>query len=78
MHYAALAYAPGANVPDLEARLPVPHLESDPNESVRVSTRFHLDTRVPLVVFCPGAEYGVAKRWHVERLDRCRQRVRLR
>ncbi|RKP49080.1 lipopolysaccharide heptosyltransferase II [Trinickia fusca] len=65
-HYAALAYAPGANVPDLETRLPMPRLEADPNESARVSTRFHLDTRVPLVVFCPGAEYGSAKRWPPE------------
>jgi heptosyltransferase-2 len=65
-HYAALAYAPGANVPDLGARLPMPRLEADPNESVRVSARFHLDTRVPLLVFCPGAEYGSAKRWPAE------------
>ena len=65
-HYAALAYAPGANVPDLAQRLPLPRLEADPNEAARVSTRFHLDTRVPLLVFCPGAEYGSAKRWPPE------------
>src|SRR5215469_14972545 len=46
-HYAALAYAPGANLTDLQARLPMPRLESDPNEAARVSARFHLDTRVP-------------------------------
>jgi heptosyltransferase-2 len=65
-HYAALAYAPGANLSDLSARLPTPRLETDLNESMRVSTRFNLDTRVPLVVFCPGAEYGNAKRWPAE------------
>ncbi|MGN6086720.1 lipopolysaccharide heptosyltransferase II [Trinickia sp.] len=65
-HYAALAFAPSADVPDLEARLRMPHLEADPNESARVSARFHLDTRVPLLVFCPGAEYGTAKRWPTE------------
>ncbi|GLU33109.1 lipopolysaccharide heptosyltransferase II [Trinickia caryophylli] len=65
-HYAALAYAPGANLPELAARLPMPRLESDLNESSRVSTRFTLDTRVPLLVFCPGAEYGSAKRWPAE------------
>jgi heptosyltransferase-2 len=65
-HYAALAYAPGANVPDLAQRLPLPRLEADPNEAARVSTRFNLDTRVPLLVFCPGAEYGSAKRWPPE------------
>ncbi|CAM2180318.1 Lipopolysaccharide heptosyltransferase 2 [Paraburkholderia sacchari] len=62
-HYAALAYAPGATVPD---DLPLPRLEADPNEASRVSSRFNLDTRVPLLVFCPGAEYGPAKRWPPE------------
>ena len=61
-HYAALAYAPGANIPDLAANLPMPRLEADLNEASRVSSRFNLDTRVPLVAFCPGAEYGSAKR----------------
>ncbi|NRO96892.1 lipopolysaccharide heptosyltransferase II [Paraburkholderia sp. NMBU_R16] len=65
-HYAALAYAPGANVPDLAGNLPMPRLESDLNEASRVSSRFNLDTRVPLVAFCPGAEYGGAKRWPTE------------
>jgi heptosyltransferase-2 len=65
-HYAALAYAPGAPLEDLAARLPTPRLETDLNESARVSTRFNLDTRVPLVAFCPGAEYGAAKRWPPE------------
>ncbi|MGV2290983.1 lipopolysaccharide heptosyltransferase II [Trinickia sp. YCB016] len=65
-HYAALAYAPGANVPKLQESLPMPRLESDLNEASRVSARFNLDTRVPLVVFCPGAEYGAAKRWPPE------------
>jgi heptosyltransferase II len=65
-HYAALAYAPGANVPDLRENLPAPRLEADLNEASRVSARFNLDTRVPLVVFCPGAEYGSAKRWPPE------------
>lgn len=65
-HYAALAYAPGANLSELAARLPMPRLETDLNEASRVSTRFNLDTRVPLVVFCPGAEYGGAKRWPAE------------
>lgn len=70
--YAALAYAPGAKLPfSTDGRegttpLPVPRLESDPNEAARVSTRFNLDNRTPLVVFCPGAEFGPAKRWPPE------------
>ena len=62
-HYAALAYAPGAPPPK---DLPAPRLEADLNEPVRVSNRFNLDTRVPLIAFCPGAEYGPAKRWPPE------------
>jgi heptosyltransferase II len=62
--YAALAYKPDAKVPD---DLPMPRLDADLNEASRVSARFNLDTRVPLLVFCPGAEYGPAKRWPVEK-----------
>lgn len=62
-HYAALAYAPGAKLPD---DLGAPHLEIDPNEIGRTCAHFHLDTRVPLLAFCPGAEYGPAKRWPPE------------
>jgi heptosyltransferase II len=68
--YAALAYAPGAKLPWLQENatvpMPVPRLDADLNEAARVSTRFNLDTRAPLVVFCPGAEYGPAKRWPPE------------
>jgi heptosyltransferase-2 len=61
-HYAALAYAPGASLPEI----PPPHLEIDLGESARALERFALDTRVPLIAFCPGAEYGPAKRWPPE------------
>jgi heptosyltransferase-2 len=68
--YAALAYAPGARLPWLQENatvpMPVPRLDLDLNEAARVSTRFNLDTRAPLVVFCPGAEFGPAKRWPPE------------
>lgn len=65
-HYAALAYAPGAKLPESMKTLPAPRLDADLNETARVSARFNLDTRKPLVVFCPGAEYGPAKRWPPE------------
>lgn len=62
-HYAALAYAPGAAPPD---QLPMPRLENDLNAARRTLDRFALDARVPLIAFCPGAEYGPAKRWPTE------------
>lgn len=64
--YASLAYAPGAKLDEQLKALPLPRLDADLNETARVSTRFHLDTRKPLIVFCPGAEYGPAKRWPPE------------
>jgi heptosyltransferase-2 len=70
--YAALAYTPGAKLPFSQdgregtTPFPVPRLDADPNEAARVSARFNLDNRAPLVVFCPGAEYGPAKRWPPE------------
>ncbi len=71
-HYAALAWAPGATVP---GNLAPPRLDADLNEASRVSTRFNLDTRVPLLVFCPGAEYGPAKRWPPEHFAALAQMV---
>jgi len=61
--YAALAYTPGAKLPE---DLGAPRLEIDPGESLRACARFRLDARVPLLAFCPGAEYGPAKRWPPE------------
>lgn len=72
-HYAALAFAPGAKLPD---KLPMPRLDADLNESARVYQRFGLDLRVPLVAFCPGAEYGPAKRWPPEYFGELAQLVR--
>lgn len=66
-HYAALAYAPGADLPE---QLPLPRLEANLNEPVRLFHRFNLDTRLPLIVFCPGAEYGSSKRWPPEHFAR--------
>lgn len=65
-HYAALAYAPGAKVSEAMKVLPPPRLEIDASEVTRVSARFDIDPRKPLVIFCPGAEYGPAKRWPPE------------
>jgi len=58
LHYARLAGEPGGE-------LPRPHLEVTPVEIAETRRRFGLDGAQfsSYTVFCPGAEYGPAKRW---------------
>ena len=58
LHYARLAEPPGS---ELKEPLPAPRLEADPQEIETAKRRFGVRERY--VVFCPGAEYGPAKRW---------------
>lgn len=55
LHYARLAEAPGT---DPAQPLPAPRLALRPNDT---AARFAVAG--PYTVFCPGAEYGPAKRW---------------
>ena len=57
--YAALAGLVGI---DVTTPLPLPHLAVDAARMTRARQRFDLGT-APLIAFCPGAEYGPAKRW---------------
>jgi len=58
--YAQLAEAPGAPVqrPLAEGKLRV-----DPGNLSRALSHLGLGRSKPVVAFCPGAEYGPAKRW---------------
>lgn len=58
--YAQLAEKPGAQLP---RPLPAARLEVDPVNTARTTARLDLDRRRPVAAFCPGAEYGPAKRW---------------
>jgi len=58
--YAQLAEEPGAPLP---RPLPAVQLEVDPINTARNTARLELDRSRPVAVFCPGAEYGPAKRW---------------
>ena len=58
VHYARLAEQPGSE-PALP--LPLPSLFSSKEKIKATAARFDLSG--PYTVFCPGAEYGPAKRW---------------
>jgi heptosyltransferase II len=58
--YMQLAERPGEALPKLPAR---GSLMVDPANLVITLSRLGLDRRRSIVAFCPGAEYGPAKRW---------------
>ncbi len=58
--FAALAL-PANTVPP--SPLPLPCLKSDRTQQQTLLARLGLDPARPAVAFCPGAEYGPAKRW---------------
>lgn len=58
--YAQLAEKPGDPVPP---RAAVPRLAVDQANVLITLARLGLDRNKPVAVFCPGAEYGPAKRW---------------
>ena len=58
--FAALAMPAGTSLP---APLPQPALHSTTAQQQQLLARLGIDTSKPAVAFCPGAEYGPAKRW---------------
>lgn len=58
--YVALGYP--ANAP-LPTETPYPQLVIDPARQPQLLTKFRLQRERPLLILCPGAEYGPAKRW---------------
>ena len=58
--FAALALPAGSTLP---APLPLPALQSTTAQQQVLLARLGLSTDKPVVAFCPGAEYGPAKRW---------------
>jgi heptosyltransferase II len=58
--FAALALPAGTPLP---APLPQPVLQSSAAQQQHLLARLGLTVNRPVVAFCPGAEYGPAKRW---------------
>ena len=61
--FAALAERPDGT---LARPLPHPHLRVDEAHRAATLTRLGLTSTAPVVAFCPGAEFGAAKRWPSE------------
>lgn len=59
-HYAQLAFDPGQPLP---GRVADPRLQRYPEREQAARARHGLSATAPLLVLCPGAEYGPAKRW---------------
>jgi heptosyltransferase-2 len=70
--YAQLAVAPGEPVPQ---PLPRTALTVDPTTRDATLARLGLDASRPIVAFCPGAEYGPAKRWPADRFASLAQQL---
>ena len=70
--FAALAGAAGE---PLERPLPPAHLKIDDNVRLAVLHKLALEPRRPVVVLCPGAEYGPAKRWPAKHFAELAQRL---
>ncbi|MFB8830935.1 lipopolysaccharide heptosyltransferase II [Azotobacter sp. CWF10] len=58
--FMALAYAPGAELPQ---PYPRPALRIEPQSRAAALQKFGLRLGRPLLALCPGAEFGEAKRW---------------
>ncbi|MCT7295820.1 lipopolysaccharide heptosyltransferase II [Ralstonia sp. CHL-2022] len=72
-HYAALAFKPHAKLPDT---LPDPKLDVDVQRVAATSAKFGIPGNARLIAFCPGAEYGPAKRWPAEHFAELAQMLR--
>ena len=61
--FAALALHRGATLPQV---LPAPRLSANAENTKIIIKKQQLTNDKPVAIFCPGAEYGPAKRWPAE------------
>jgi heptosyltransferase-2 len=73
--YAQLAEKPGA---ELQRPLPPVRIEADAVNTARTTARLGLDRSRPIAAFCPGAEYGPAKRWPARHFAALARELKLR
>ncbi|MDD2685224.1 MAG: lipopolysaccharide heptosyltransferase II [Gallionella sp.] len=61
---------------DVARPVPHPHLNITSEQRQQVLEKFGLTLAAPVAVFCPGAEYGPAKRWPVQYFAELAQTLR--
>lgn len=61
--FIALAHPVGTKLPSRALDFPQPELVVDANLLSDVLAKYELNTERPVLVLCPGAEFGPAKRW---------------
>lgn len=61
--YLALGLQTGESLPD---DYPLPHLQVDRDEALRLADSLNLATDAPILALAPGAEFGSSKRWPPE------------
>ena len=71
--FAQLAEAPNVA---MQRPLPQPHLRVEVPQRDRVLDKLELTLKRPIAVFCPGAEYGPAKRWPIPYFAQLAQHMR--
>jgi len=71
-------FAQLAEAPDdaMQRPLPQPHLLIKAEQRVNVLGKLGLTIKQPVAVFCPGAEYGPAKRWPIPYFAELAQHMR--
>ncbi len=58
--FVALAYSKIVTPPPI---CPVPYFNISPHQQQQVLKKFNLKTKTKILILCPGAEFGGAKRW---------------
>jgi len=71
--FAQLAEAPGDAI---RRPLPQPRLRASEEQRQKILGKLGLSVTGPIAVFCPGAEYGPAKRWPIPYFAELAQRLR--
>ncbi|MCZ6853348.1 MAG: lipopolysaccharide heptosyltransferase II [Gammaproteobacteria bacterium] len=61
--FMALGLPPGT---PLEAPYPIPELTVDEQNAAGKMSELGLNVKIPVTVLCPGAEFGITKRWPAE------------